>query len=277
LAHVTPIVEVHRLGVRYPGAREAALAGVSLRVERGEVVGVVGETGSGRSTLLRALVGIVPRLVAADVTGSVAVAGLDVAETRVADLAGVAALVFDDPETQISQLTVADEVAFGLENLGVPAGEMHERVAAVLAASGLAGFEARNPLTLSGGEQQRLVVASALVTRPRLLLLDEPVGNLDPRSARSVLALAAGHARDADGAVLVATNDLDLLAEHATRIVILDAGLVVIDDEPGAAWARMERAPLRPAVAAVAARLDPSARSVPATVDALVARLGGAR
>ena len=274
---MTPIVDVDGLGVRYPGAAQPALEGVSLRVGPGEVVGVVGGTGSGRSTLLRALVGVVPQLVAADVTGSVVVAGLDVAATRVADLAGVAALVFDDPETQLSQLTVDEEVAFGLENLGVPAPEMRDRVAAALEACGLAGFDGRNPLTLSGGEQQRLVVASALPARPRLLLLDEPVRNLDPRSARAVLALAAGHARDAGSAVLVAANDLDLLAEHATRIVVLAEGRFVVDDEPGAAWMRVADAWLRPAVAALAARLEPSAAALPSTVDVLAARLGGAR
>ena len=273
---MTPIVEVDGLGVRYPGAPRAALDGLSFGIAPGEVVGLVGATGSGRSTLLRALVGIVPRLVPADVTGSVVVAGLDVSATRVADLAGVAAIVFDDPETQLSQLTVAEEVAFGLENLGVPAPEMLDRVAAALEACGLGGFDARNPLTLSGGEQQRLVVASALATRPRLLLLDEPVGNLDPRSARAVLGLAAGHAREADAAVLIATNDLDLLGEHATRIVVLDEGRLVLDEEPGAAWARVEDSSLRPALAALAARLDPVAVSVPTTVDGLVAQVHGA-
>jgi energy-coupling factor transporter ATP-binding protein EcfA2 len=220
--------------------------------------------------------GIVPQLVPAEVRGSVVVAGVDVRQARVADLARVAAIVFDDPEFQLSQLTVAEEVAFGLENLGVAREEMRARVAEALATAGLSGFDDRNPLTLSGGEQQRLVVASAIAARPRVLLLDEPVANLDPRSARAVLALAADHARAADAAVLIATNDLDLLAEHATRILALAGGRVVIDDEPGRAWARLAGVAgwsALPAVASLAARLRPGAESLPSTVDGLRDRL----
>jgi energy-coupling factor transport system ATP-binding protein len=188
--------------------------------------------------------------------------------------------VFDDPEAQLSQLTVAEEVAFGLENGGVPTPKMPDRIAAALEAAGLAGFEYRNPLTLSGGEQQRLVVASAIAVRPRALLLDEPVANLDPRSARAVLALAASYARTAAAAVLVATNDLDLLAEHATRILALADGRVVADDEPGRAWGRVSGIPgwaAVPAIAALARRLEPDGAALPSTVGGWRERRGAHR
>jgi energy-coupling factor transporter ATP-binding protein EcfA2 len=277
---LTPLVAVEGLTVRYPGALSPALDDVSFTAGAGEVVGVVGMTGAGRSTLLRALRGIVPRLVPAEVTGSVRVAGLDPRTTPVADLARLVSIVIDDPEAQLTQLTVGEEVAFGLENLGTPPGEMRERVGRILEAAGLAPFEDRNPLSLSGGEQQRLAVACALVVRPRLLLLDEPVANLDPRSGRAVLGLATALAREAGSAVLVATNDVDLLASYAVRVLVLADGRVVADDEAGRAWAQVARHPgwiVPPAIAAIAARLEPDAEWLPSTVGGATHWLDGER
>ena len=216
------------------------------------MVGVVGATGSGRSTLLRTLMGIVPQLVPASVEGSLSVAGLDPSSTPVAAMAAVAALVLDDAEVQLSQLTVADEVAFGLENLGTPPAEMRRRVPEILERVGLAGFEERNPLSLSGGEQQRVAVACALVTRPRLLLLDDPASSLDPRTARTTFGLVTTLAAERGTAVLVATNDADLLAEHAGRLLVLDR-------RPTHRGRRRPRRPGRPRSRAGRAR--PSRRS----------------
>jgi len=274
---VTPLVAVHGLTVRYSGRARPALDDVSFTAGAGEVVGVVGATGAGRSTLLRALLGIVPRLVPADVTGSVRVAGLDPRTTGVADLARVAAIVLDDPETQLSQLTVEEEVAFGLENLGTQPADMRHRVAQMLDAAGLAAFVSRNPQELSGGEQQRLAVACALVVRPRLLLLDEPVANLDPRSGHAVLELATALARDAGATVLIATNDVDLLASYASRLLVLGGGRVLADNDAGRAWANVAAHPgwmAPPAIAGLAARVDPGAPWLPSTVAEATRWLG---
>jgi energy-coupling factor transporter ATP-binding protein EcfA2 len=266
---MSPLVSVAGLCVRYPGSGRAALDGVTFTADEGEVVGVVGATGAGRSTLLRALLGIVPRLIPAEITGSIRVAGLDPGVTSVADMAQVAAIVLDDPEAQLSQLTVADEVAFGLENLGIARDEMRERVPRALDAVGLAGLAERNPLDLSGGEQQRLALACAVAARPRLLLLDEPIANLDPRSGRRVLDLATELATGMGAVVLIATNDVDLLASYAGRVLVLAGGRLVVDDEAGRAWAAVARHPewlAPPSIAALGARLDPSATWLPATV-----------
>jgi len=266
---VSPVVVVRGLTVRFAGADRAALEDVSFAVEPGEVVGVVGATGSGRSTLLRALIGIVPHLMLARVEGSVSIAGLDPSTTGVPAIAAVASLVFDDAETQLSQLTVADEIAFGLESLGTPPAEMRRRVPEILREAGLAGFEERNPLTLSGGEQQRVAIACALVTRPRLLMLEDPTSSLDPGSARTTFSLATTLAAEQGTAVLVATNDGDLLAEHARRLLVLDHGRLVMDGPPSSAWATVIAGGLDaavPAIARLAARVRPGAEAVPGTV-----------
>ena len=274
----SPVVLVRNLTVRYPDAAGPALEDVSFAVGEGEVVGVVGATGSGRSTLLRTLMGIVPQLVPASVAGSLAVGGRDPSSTPVAAMAAVAALVLDDAEAQLSQLTVADEVAFGLENLGTPPAEMRRRVPEILERVGLPGFEERNPLSLSGGEQQRLAVACALVTRPRLLLLDDPASSLDPRTARSTFGLVTALAAERGTAVLAVANDADLLAEHAGRLLVLDDGRLVADGSPSTGWASAIEAgsgAAVPSIARLAALVRPGSAALPGTVEEGVAWLTG--
>jgi energy-coupling factor transport system ATP-binding protein len=274
----TPVVVIEDLSVRWPadtqGVEAAALTGVTLSIAAGEVVGIVGETGSGRSTLVRALNGIVPRLVDARVDGRIDVAGLDPATTSVADMATVVAVVLDDAEAQMTQPTVADEVAFGLENLGVAVAEIRMRVAAALERVGLAGIAARHPLTLSGGEQQRLAIACAIAMRPRLLVMDEPTANLDPGSARRVFELARDVASmEPRTAVLIVAHDVELLAEHADRIVWIDRGRIRLDGPPGAVFAAIARTTSAmdvPAVTELCARLDVAAESLPVTVQQAV-------
>ena len=278
---MTGLVSVDALEVRRPagdgGAMGVVLFGVSFQVEAGEIVGIVGETGSGRSTLVRALNGIIPRLVRGEVAGTIDVAGGDPSRVGVAQMANVVAVVLDDPESQMTQPTVLDEVAFGPENLGVPVDEIRVRVAAALARVGLSGFENRDPLTLSGGEQQRLAVAAAIAMRPRLLVMDEPTASLDPRSARRILELADDVATHDGAAVVIVSSDVDLLAEHADRIVWLEDGRVRMSGSTAAvlgAIARETDGRLAPEVTVIAARLSAAgveASALPATVDGAVA------
>ncbi|MEO5964920.1 MAG: ABC transporter ATP-binding protein [Candidatus Limnocylindrales bacterium] len=277
--------------VRWPAEpglpARTALKRVSLEVAAGELVGVVGAAGSGGATLVRALNGVVPQLIPAEVTGRLEVCGLDAVRTPVAEMARVVSLVTDDPEAQMTQLTVDAEVAFGLENQGLPLDEMRARVAEVLALVGLDALAARNPLTLSGGEQQRLVVACAIASRPRVLALDEPTANLDGPAGRRVLELARGLASGPDGvAVVIASHNVDLLAEYADRIVWLRDGRMVLDGDPSAVFTAMahERAQERvnpgppaatPAVTELCARLDPGSQALPVTVAGTVEWLAG--
>ncbi|MBN1592491.1 MAG: ABC transporter ATP-binding protein, partial [Candidatus Coatesbacteria bacterium] len=156
------IVEAEGLTVRYQGSESQALKGIDLELERGEAVALVGHTGAGKSTLLKCLNGLIPNFQRCELTGSLNVYGLIPREHGVSELAGAVGIVFQEFENQLFSTNVEQEVAFGPENLGVEPGEIRARIKECLEFVGLAGFENREPAALSGGEKQRLAIASVL-------------------------------------------------------------------------------------------------------------------
>jgi energy-coupling factor transport system ATP-binding protein len=228
---------VERLSVRYPGRREPALVDASLVAGPGDVVAVAGRTGAGKSTLALASAGFIPRVVRARTDGVARVDGVVAtdAAVRAADLAGRAGIVFSTPANQLSasKLTVREELAFGLENLAVPRDAMDERIDAVLDRLGIGHLADREPFALSGGEQQRVAIASIVAMGAGLLVLDEPTAQLDPAGTRQVRELLAGEAA-AGRAILVAEHDPTVLAV-AARCLLLDAGRTVTLDRPAVA------------------------------------------
>ena len=219
------LVEVDRLSFSYPDAPGPALSDVSLRVEPGEVVALLGPSGSGKSTLLRALAGLVPHFHGGRFEGRVVVAGKDTRRFRPADLAGEVATLFQDPEDQVVFGRVENEVAFGLENVGTPPGEIWPRVHSALAEAGIARLAERRTETLSAGELQRVCLASVLALGPNLLLLDEPTSQLDPDGAERLLDLAC----DLGAAVLVSEQRPALLLERCDRVLFVERGRIVLD------------------------------------------------
>lgn len=219
------MIATRGLTVRYPGAADPVLTGVDLDVPAGGHVLLLGGSGGGKSTLLRVLAGVVPRVVDADVDGSVEVAGRSPAEAT-----GVSTgYLVQDPADQLVLPTVLDEVAFGLENRAVPAREIRPRVAAALRAVGAAHLVDRRTGDLSGGEGQRVSLAATLVTEPDVLLLDEPTALLDPAAARGVADAVAAARTPARTSVLV-EHRLDELPGLPGRTVVLgDRGGVVAD------------------------------------------------
>ena len=179
-----PIV-VEDLRFAYPspeagGQAVSVLRGVNLRVRRGEVLGLMGTTGAGKSTLCLALAGIVPHSTGGEFGGTVTVAGINTKREPVAKLAQKVGLVFQDPETQLFNMTVEDEVAFGPESLGLPRQEIVERLDWALRVTGMEAYRDRSPFHLSGGQKQRVALAAILAMRPEILVLDEPTSELDP-------------------------------------------------------------------------------------------------
>ena len=197
-----PIVSLADLTVTYAGSERPALSGIDLDIAPGECVGVIGLNGAGKTTLGLCLNGVIPQLLPATVTGRALVAGRDPTNTPVREMARSVGIVFDNPEYQFSQATVAEEVAFGLENLGVVRESMPARIAVALEAVGLAGLEERSPFALSGGQQQRLAIASVLVMEPAILVMDEPTSNLDPVGTAEVFDIVRRLNRDAGMTVL---------------------------------------------------------------------------
>ena len=215
---------VERLSFAYPAA-VAALRGVSLQLDAGERVALLGPSGSGKSTLLRALSGLVPHFHGGRFEGSVVVAGLDTRHVRPAEMAGTVATVFQDPEDQVVMTLVANEVAFGLENIGVEPRVIWRRVDSALEAVGAAHLSERRTVELSGGELQRVCLAAALALEPQLLLLDEPTSQLDPAGAAAFL-----DAVDALGATVVLSEQRVARAlAHADRVLFLEDGVLRLD------------------------------------------------
>ncbi len=205
----------------YPRAARPALDGVDLELEPGEVVLLVGRSGAGKSTLVRAFAGLVPHFHGGRFAGRVVVAGLDTRRTHPSALAGTVATVFQDPEDQVVMTRVEAEVAFGLENLGTPPTEILSRAHAALGAVGAGHLAGRFVAELSGGELQRVCLASALALEPQLLLLDEPTSQLDPDGAEAFLDLVQALARERGTAVLVSEQRPAAALERCDRVVTL--------------------------------------------------------
>jgi energy-coupling factor transport system ATP-binding protein len=215
---------------------------VSLTLSEGEVVLLLGPSGSGKSTLLRALAGLVPHFHGGRFEGEVEVAGRDTRRTRPAELAGTTAILFQDPEDQIVLSRVESEVAFGLENLGTPPGEIAERALAALGSIGAEHLAGRRFETLSGGELQRVCLASVLALEPRLLLLDEPTSQLDPEAADALVEAACSRAREQGTTVVLSEQRPALPLDACDRVLFMEGGRVVLDSP------RAEAADLLPAV-----------------------------
>jgi len=223
------IARVEKLAFAYPETSVAALTDISLELEGGEVVLVLGRSGSGKSTLLRALAGLVPHFHGGRFSGSVSVAGYDTRSTAPAALAGTVATLFQDPEDQIVFERVASEVAFGPENLGLQPGEVMKRVESSLAAVGAEHLLERTTRDLSGGELQRVCLASALALEPELLLLDEPTSQLDPEGAEAFLELVGRLARERGMAVVLSEQRPALPLEICDRVLFLERGRLLLD------------------------------------------------
>ncbi|HEX2044606.1 MAG TPA: ABC transporter ATP-binding protein [Gaiellaceae bacterium] len=227
------LARVERLTFTYPGGERPAVRGLSLELHAGELVALLGPSGSGKSTLLRALAGLVPHFHGGRFEGVVEVGGRDTRRARPSELAGTVATVFQDPEDQIVMGRVENEVAFGLENVGTPPAQIWPRTCAALAAVGAGALAPRRTAELSGGELQRVCLASALALEPELLLLDEPTSQLDPEAADEFLA----HVRASGAAVLLAEQRTARALALASRVLFLEDGELLLDAPHGEAVA----------------------------------------
>jgi energy-coupling factor transport system ATP-binding protein len=219
------LASVEELTFSYPDSAAPALDGVSLRIEPGEIVLVLGASGSGKSTLVRALGGLVPWFHGGHFSGRVEIAGRDTRSTHPSQLAGTVATVFQDPEDQVVLAQVESEIAFGLENVGTPPAAILPKAHAALASVGAAHLAGRRIAELSGGELQRICLASALALEPELLLLDEPTSQLDPEGAEAFLE----HAFASGAAVVISEQRPALALRHADRVLFLERGRIVLD------------------------------------------------
>jgi energy-coupling factor transporter ATP-binding protein EcfA2 len=242
------LVEMRDAAFRYPESTAPALDGVTLTIDDGEIVGLAGPSGAGKTTLCLALTGLVPHSTGGVLTGSVKLGGRESREASLGELLApldadraLVAVTFQDPESQIVGLTVEEDLAFGAENLGVPREEINRRIDEALDFVRLGGFRTAFPYSLSGGQKQRVAIAAALVMRPRLLILDEPTSELDPQGRAEIFELIGRLAASGEYAVLVVEHALDELAAAVHRLVILQEGRVQFDAHPAEVLRDVER------------------------------------
>ncbi|WP_406677299.1 energy-coupling factor transporter ATPase [Moorella sp. ACPs] len=221
------MLEVRGVTFFYPGTNEPALENISLTIKPGEFVAVTGPNGSGKSTLARLLNGLLrPR------EGRVLVDGLDTGdEASLVEIRRRVGMVFQDPDNQLVAATVEDDVAFGLENLGLPPAVIRQRVAAALAAVDLADLRTRPPHRLSGGQKQRLALAGVLAMEPRYLVLDEATAMLDPVAREEVLQKVLDLRREKGLAIILITHLMEEAA-LAERMLVLNAGRILLAGPP---------------------------------------------
>jgi energy-coupling factor transport system ATP-binding protein len=230
------MIRFEDVGVRFDDGAKPVLSGVDLHVHEGELVLVVGATGSGKTTLLRCVNGLVPHFSGGTLSGRVTVDGRDTRTHRPRDLADVVGVVGQDPAAAFVTDTVEEELAYGMESLGVHGDVMRRRVEETLDLLGLADVRQRTLRTLSGGQQQRVAIGGVLAAHPRVLVLDEPTSALDPVAAEEVLAALTRLVHDLGLTVLLAEHRLERVVQYADRVVVVENGRVSTD-LPAAAMA----------------------------------------
>ena len=227
------IVQLKHVTYQYPTTEKPALTDINLQVEEGEFVAVIGPNGAGKSTLCYTIAGFVPHFFKGEMTGTVEVAGQDLSTSTLNDWVLNVGLAFQNPFNQISgaKYTVFEEIAFGLENIGVPREEMKERVQAAMGLTGISDLAERSPYSLSGGQQQRVALTSILVMQPKVLVLDEPTSQMDPIGTREVFGVIRTMA-ERGMTVVMAEHKVEWIAQFADRVVALHEGQLLLDGKP---------------------------------------------
>ena len=223
------MIKIENFTFYYSDAKKPALRDVNLEIEGGEFVLVTGPSGGGKSSLCRCLNGLIPHFYGGRVTGGVEVQGLDTLKHSTKELATRVGMIFQDPENQLVTMDVEREIAFGLENLAFPRNLIAKRLEESLDTLGISGLRHRQVHELSGGEKQKVAIASVLALHPEILILDEPTSELDPKSAEEVLAIAQRLNDELGITVILIEHRLDRVIQHVDRLVVLDGGRVVAD------------------------------------------------
>jgi energy-coupling factor transport system ATP-binding protein len=239
------IIDIRGLRYAYPGYLEHkesvnVLDGINIRVKKGEFVSIMGPTGAGKTTLCLALNGIIPHSMGGKFGGDVEICGINTRRSAIAELAKKTGIVFQDPESQLFSMTVVDEVAFGLENMGMPKDEMVKRVNEALSMVGMTAFAERSPFHLSGGQKQRVAIASILAMEPEILVLDEPTSGLDPVGKNEVFKVVDRLRNEKDITIIMIEHESERIAEFSDRVLVLNDGGIVLEGAPGEIFCRID-------------------------------------
>jgi energy-coupling factor transport system ATP-binding protein len=227
------IVNLTDVTYKYPLTESPALQNINLQVEEGEFVAIIGPNGAGKSTLCYTLAGFVPHFFKGELSGTVEVAGVETSQSSLHEWVLNVGLAFQNPFNQISgaKYTVFEEIAFGLENIGIPRDEMQVRAKEAMKLTGINDLADRSPYSLSGGQQQRVALTSILVMQPKVLVLDEPTSQMDPIGTREVFGVIRAMA-EKGMTVILAEHKVEWIANFADRMVAMHEGSILLEGKP---------------------------------------------
>jgi len=218
-----PLIKVSNYSFTYRGAKIKAVDDVSFHVNRGEFLAIIGPTGSGKTTICRSLVGLIPHLYNGKSSGSIEVLGKPIQEYSIEHLASIIGYVHQDAESQILMTNVEKEIVFPLENLGLPRDVIKDRLERALKLVHLEDYRNRHPYYLSGGQRQRVVLATALAMNPDILILDEAVSEIDPLGAEEIITVAK-ELNDLGKTIIFIEHNMEEVSRFSDRIIVLEEG-----------------------------------------------------
>jgi energy-coupling factor transporter ATP-binding protein EcfA2 len=227
------VIQFDHVTYQYPLTKEAAIKDMSFEIEKGKFYGVLGANGSGKTTLCALIRGFAPGFYKGTLEGQVLINGKPVSTYKQGELSLQIGYVFQNPFNQISGVkdTVFEEVAYGLENFGVPVEQIEKRVVAIMEKTDILHLAEKNPFDLSGGQQQRVALASIMVLEPDILVIDEPTSQLDPEGTESVFQIIDAMKKEKKTIVLV-EHKVDLMAEYADEVLVLKEGHLIKKGRP---------------------------------------------
>ncbi len=216
----------------YEETKEPALKSINLKIKKGEMVLITGPAGAGKSTLCCAMNGLIPHFYDGKIEGKILVKGINTQDLTIGQLNTQVGLVFQDPESQLFNFTVEDEIAFGPENLGIEPDKVNALVEEMIRKVRLEGYNDRNPLTLSGGEKQSCAIASILAMNPNIVIFDEPTSNLDPIGTQNILELITDLAKREKKTMIIVEHNLADLITKVDRMIVMMDGEIMFDATP---------------------------------------------
>lgn len=221
------LINFHNFSFRYKGNEDYALKNIDLEIDKGKFILLLGETGSGKTTLIRCMNGLIPQFYSGFYKGKVEVKGIDTSEAPIADLSTIVGVVFQNPENQLVSMNVEHEIAFGLENWGFPRNHIKMKIQKVSELTGIEPLLEKAPFEISGGEQQRVAIASILALEPEILILDEPTTNIDPFFAQKIVSLLKEIQQEKQISVIISEHRLDLILPIADEIILMKEGEIL--------------------------------------------------
>lgn len=226
-------IRIENLKYRYPHTKKLALDGITCEIKQGEFIGVIGRNGSGKSTFCQALTGLVPNFYRGAYGGKIFIDNIKVDTVGVEEICQKVGLVFQNPFNQVTgaKLTVYEEIAFGLENLGIPRDEMIRRVDEAMELLDIAKYKDRHPFDLSGGQMQRMAIASIIAMQPEVIILDEPTSQLDPQGSEEVFQAVQKLSKKGITIIMV-EHKIEKIAAYSDRVILLDEGKLIDMDTP---------------------------------------------